>query len=206
MKKFIPCSLALSLLAATAFAAETPYVPAGEATLKQIEARSNPSADNMSLLAALAGNWVYTALVWAKPDAKPQAADGKVVNEIVLDNRFLASNFTGYVNIDGIEMPYKGQSLTGYDTAKKSFTSNWVDTLGTGIRAGIGTYNEKEKTITETGRFINPITGADENFRAETRLTSPETYERTVFTTGKSGKEAKLMEFKYTKPGYVKAE
>jgi hypothetical protein len=206
MKKFSPLLLALCLLATTALAAETPSVTAGEAAVKQIIDRANPSLDNMGLLSALTGNWSYTAQVWAKPGAEPQTANGSVANEIVLDNRFLSSSFTGYLNIDGLQTPYRGQALIGYDTEKKSFISNWVDTLGTGMTAGSGTYNEKEKAITETGRFTNPVTGAEETFRAETKLTSSDSYERTIFSTGKSGKESKLMEFKYFKPGYMKAE
>lgn len=202
-EKFAGLVFALSLLASPAHATES-AAPAFDIH-KKIEERASPSTENATILHSFAGNWDYTATVWMEADAKPQSAKGTATNEVVLDNRFLSTVFTGYLSIDGVHTPYRGQGLIGFDTAKNSFTTAWADTLGTGITAGTGTYDDKEKTLTETGRFTNPINGEEEKFRAELRLDG-DSYTRTIYTTGKSGKEAKLMEFKYTKLGLGKVE
>lgn len=203
IEKFAGLVFALSLFAAPAHAAEK-TAPAFDIH-KKIEERASPSMENATILHSFAGNWDYTATVWTKAGEKPQSAKGSATNEVVLDNRFLSTVFTGYLSIDGIHTPYRGQGLIGFDTSKNSFTTAWADTLGTGIMTGSGKYDDREKTLTEAGRFTNPISGEDEKFRAELHI-GEQSYTRTIFTTGKSGKETKLMEFTYIRPGLAKAE
>lgn len=198
MKKFAALCFSLCLLAAPAFA-EKSKAP-GEAEVNAIIERAAPSdTNNINVLSPLSGEWEYSVSVWLKPGVEPQKATGKMTSDMVLGNRFLSSTIMGSVNVAGHETPLNGQGLIGYDNAKESFSSVWTDTLSTGMTIGNGKYDEKAKTITETGRFTNPFNGAEEKFRAETRLVDAGNYERTVYTTGKSGKEAKLMEFQFTK-------
>jgi len=213
MKKFTAVLFAFavltSIITTPSFGAETAakVEAPGEAALREIVARGNPSEENnINVLVPFSGQWEYTASIWTEPGTEPQKAFGKTTNQMILGDRFLSSTAMGALNISGHETLVNGQGLIGYDNAKKSFSSVWTDTLSTGMVIGNGKYNEKEKTITETGRFTNPINGAEEQFRSEIRVVDADNYERTVYTTGKSGKEAKLMEFKYTKPGFAKAE
>jgi len=200
MKKFVTLLFALSLLASNpVFSAEKLEAP-GEAALKKIVERAAPSETmNINVLLPLSGEWEYTAVLFTEPGVEPQKAFGKITNQMVLGNRFLSSTIMGNVNVAGHETPVNGQGMIGYDNARESFSSVWTDTLSTGMTIGNGKYDEKAKAITETGRFTNPINGAEEKFRAETRLVDANNYERTVYTTGKSGKESKLMEFQFTK-------
>lgn len=130
---------------------------------------------------------------------EPEKASGITTNEMVLGDRFLSSSFSGHVSIDGHLALLKGQGMIGYDKAKKSFTSVWTDTLSAGMMIGNGAYNDKEKIITESGSFTNPVTGLQEKFRSETKFIDSDNYKRTVFAVNKAGKEAKLMEFEYTR-------
>ncbi|MDX2181411.1 MAG: DUF1579 family protein [Bryobacteraceae bacterium] len=199
MKKFATLLLVLSVLASQpVFSAENAEAP-GEAALKKIVERADPSESNINVLLALSGEWEYTATLWAEPGVEPQKAFGKITNKMTLGNRFLASTSMGALNIAGHETVVNGEGRIGFDNAKQAYTSVWTDTLSTGMMIGNGKYDEKAKTITETGRFTNPINGTEENFRAETRLVDADNYERVVYTTGKSGKESKLMEFQFTK-------
>lgn len=201
-KKFAAAFVALSLLAAPpSLASEKPAT-----FMKMIERATPADADNRGVLAPLMGEWHYTATVWTGAGEAPQPANGQIINEMTLDNRYLASKVTGRLNIEGEFAVLNGNGWIGYDNAKKSFTSIWIDSLSPGMMAGSGTYDEKAKTITETGSFTNPFNGLEEKFRAEIRFVDAGNYERTVYTTGKSGKEAKLMEFKYNKPGLGKPE
>jgi len=209
MKKFRASLFAIavltSILIPPALAADN--VAPGETALKKIVERANPSeTHNIDVLVPLAGEWEYAASIWTEQGVEPQKAFGKITNKMTLGNRFLSSTSMGSLNISGHETPVNGQGMIGYDNARELFTSVWTDTLSTGMMIGNGKYDEKAKAIIETGRFTNPVSGAEETFRSETRVVDADNYERTVYSTGKSGKEAKLMEFTYTKPDFAKAE
>jgi hypothetical protein len=158
-----------------------------------------PSAEKNLVLAGLSGEWRYKATFWAVPGAEPHWTTGKIRNEMTLDGRFLSSSFIGSLDVGGNGTMIKGQGLMGYDNAKKSFTSVWVDNLTTGMMIGSGKYDSKTNAINETGQFTNPLTGAEARFRSELRFIGTENYKRTIFAVDKSGKETKLMEFDYSK-------
>jgi hypothetical protein len=200
----LACSVAVPAYATEYAVGKEPVIkgtahPLGEALAKEITNRATPATQNIDILAPLSGTWYYTATVWTAPDVKPQQSMGTITNEMILDSRFLSSSEDGALNIGGHEMPVRGQKLIGYDNAQKSFTSVRVDTLSTGMMIGSGTFDKKDKAIKETGKFTNPINGAGEKFRSELRFMDADHYSRTIFTTGKSGKESKLMEFEYSR-------
>ncbi|MBL8712986.1 MAG: DUF1579 family protein [Alphaproteobacteria bacterium] len=144
------------------------------------------------------GTWNFTAALYAESSVEPFRTEGTITNELV-DDRFLTSSANGSLNVAGHDAPMKAQGLMSYDISKKAFTSVWVDTLNTGLMVGTGKYDEKEKILTETGRFTDPVDGAEKAFRSETRFIDEANYKRTIFVTGKSGKETKLLEFDYIK-------
>lgn len=175
------------------------FTAAGEPQFKKITERASVAEEqNRKVFSALAGTWDFTASLYAEPGVEPFRTGGKITNELV-DDRFLSSNANGSLNVAGHDAPMKAQGLMGYDISKKAFTSVWVDTLNTGLMVGTGKYDEKEKTITETGRFTDPVDGVEKAFRSETRFVDEANYKRTIFVTGKSGKETKLLEFDYIK-------
>src|SRR5262249_1016105 len=130
-----------------------------------------PSATKNSVLAALSGEWHYKMAFWAKPGAKPKWTTGVTRNEMTLEDRFLSTSFVGELDVGGNNAMIKGQGLIGYDNARKSFTSVWVDTLSTGMMVGVGKYDPKTNSIVETGQFTNPVTGAEGKFRSELKFT-----------------------------------
>lgn len=170
-----------------------------ETALKKVHEKSKPSEDGNKILSAMLGNWNYESHIWVNASAEPEKATGIMSNEMILGNRFISSHVSGNISIDSSLTPYKAHGLIGFDTNKQSFSSVWTDTLGTGMMVGNGKYDEKTKTIEETGKFTNPVTGLEEKFRAETKFTDDDNFERVIFSTGKSGKEAKLMQFRYSK-------
>ena len=166
---------------------------------KMLERGRAAEKDNIEVLSSLVGEWNYTATFWTKPDAEGMRSDGTTTNEMVLNDRFLASNVVGAFNIDGKATPIKGQGMIGYDSTKKAFTSVWADTLSPGMMIGKGIYDAKTKSIKETGQFINPLTGAQEGYSSELIFIDSKTYKKTLFTSGKTGKYTKLMEIEYSK-------
>jgi len=175
------------------------FVHAGEIEFKKITERASVAEEqNRKVLSALGGTWNFTALLYAEPGVEPFRTEGTITNELVED-LFLSSHANGSLNVAGHGVPMKAQGLMSYDISKKAFTSVWADTLNTGLLVGTGKYDEKEKTLNETGRFTDPVDGVEKAFRSETRFIEETKYKRTIYVTGKSGKETKLIEFEYTK-------
>lgn len=165
-----------------------------------IIARTKPSQkDNTAALMPLEGTWDYTGTLWTDPKAEPEHTMGTVTNGMVMDNHYLSSKAVGTVNIGRETIPVEGQEFIGFDTAKKSLTFVAIDTLTTGVTTGKGALDEKAKVIKETGLFTNPLTGAEQDFRAEIAFVDATHYKRTVYTVHKSGRDTKLMENDYTK-------
>jgi len=166
---------------------------------KMLDGGKASEANHVNVLGQLAGDWYYTAAIWAVPGAEPRWTTGTVTNKMVMENRFLSSAVGGFLDLGGQQVLLTGQGYLGYDNAKKSFTSFWIDTVTTGTMIGSGKYDKKDNAIKETGQFTNPLTGTEEKFRSELQFTDAENYKRTIFAIGKSGKESKLMEFDYSK-------
>lgn len=180
--------------------AEKAAIAEKDASFQKMKQRGRASdSDNTAILAPLAGEWNYVATFWANADAEGARSDGTTTNEMVLNDRFLASSVVGVLNIDGKAAPIKGQGMIGYDSTKKAFTSVWADTLSPGMMLGKGSYDSKTKSIKETGQFINPLTGTQDNFSSQIDFTGPRTYKKTLYVVGKSGKQTKLMEIEYTR-------
>lgn len=181
----------------------TQAAPSGPAlelpAFKKMMERGWPSEEKNLVLAKLSGEWHCRMAFWAVPGAEPKWTKGVVRNEMTLDGRFLSSSFVGELDVGGNFAMIKGQGLTGYDNAKKAFTSVWVDTLSTSMMTGAGKYDAKTKSIIETGQFTNPVTGTEARFRSELQFTDDDDYKRTIFTVDRSGKETKLMEFDCSK-------
>lgn len=173
--------------------------PPGEALAREMFKHNRPSLKHLDVLMPLTGTWDYLAVLWTQPNAKPLHAVGTATNEMALDTHYLSSKATGSLSVDGQMMPMEGQELIGYDTARKSFSSVWVDTLTTGMMTGRGRYNPQKHVLYETGHFTNPLTGAAQRFLSELKFVDASHYTRTIFAIGRSGKKTKLMEFDYTR-------
>lgn len=166
---------------------------------RKIIESGSPSADKNRVLAQLIGDWHSKEAFWAVPGVEPKWTAGVIRNQMTLDDRFLSSAFVGELDVGGNAAMINGQGLIGYDNAKKSFTSVWVDTLTTSLMTGAGRYDPKTKAIVETGQFTNPLTGKEARFRSELKFTGDDDYKRTIFAVDKSGTETKLMEFDFSK-------
>jgi hypothetical protein len=113
---------------------------------------------------------------------------------MLLDGRFLQQEFTG----DMMGSPFTGIGVTGYDNHTGKYVSTWMDTMGTAIYFFEGTASADGRTITQTGRYDDPVQGPME-WRSVTRVIDDNTLEFEMYGTGKSGKEEKMMESTYTR-------
>jgi len=149
------------------------------------------------ILASIVGAWDFDLHFWSKEDSDPQFSTGTAANEMIFDNRFLSSKMLVILNIGGETIPYEGWSLEGYDTIRKAYTSVLIDKMHTGITTGAGQYNEKTKTLEQKGSFTHPLIDRESRYRSELEFTSDDTYKRTVYITGKDGREFKALEIDF---------
>jgi hypothetical protein len=106
------------------------------------------------------------------------------------------SSFSG--NFMG--MPFEGQAITGYDNFQKKFISTWVDNMGTGIMKMEGTWDDASKSITYTGKMVNPANGKECKMREVYKYIDDNTELMEMYgPDSKTGKEFKNMEIKLTK-------
>ena len=164
-----------------------------DAALKKITDLQQPQDAHQALL-SLTGKWYYTFRYWAQPDSEPQISTGIMMNEMILADRYLASETSIVLNIDSQNIPYQGRGFIGYDAGKKEYTSIWADTLQPGIVAGSGKYDEKRDLIEQKGEFINPLLAVKQGYRMEIQFNGNQSHKRKIYVTGKSGKESLVAE------------
>lgn len=87
-----------------------------------------------------------------------------------------------------------GQSISGYDNAKKTYISTWIDNMGSGIIKMTGNYDASGKVLTLKGTQTDPMTGGDSDVREEIKWIDDNSYTMTMYGTGMDGKEMKFME------------
>jgi Protein of unknown function (DUF1579) len=146
------------------------------------------------VLAGMTGSWSTKTSSCMEPGKPAMESTGTSEQKMILGGRFLQQEFTGEM----MGSPFHGIGITGYDNHKKKYVSTWMDSMGTGILYFEGTAGADGKTITQEGRFDDPIKGPM-NWRSMTRLVDDNTHVFEMFGTDKSGKEEKMMEITYTR-------
>ena len=190
----------LLLAAVTLFAQDKKEMKAGmQMTAEQQKEQENwmkymTPGEMQSMLAKANGNWHEELVFWMAPDAPPTKAESECTNSMIMGGRYQESIHTG--NMMG--MPFEGRSVIGFDNAKKVFQSTWVDNMGSGILFMEGPYDAQTKTITMTGRMVDPMTGKIERERQVMKFIDDRTQMLEMYAT-KNGKEFKSMEIKFTK-------
>ena len=151
--------------------------------------------DMQKMLASWNGTWDSDMSMWDKPGAEPTKTKGKVVNKMILGGRYQESVHTAVM----MDMPFEGHSMTAYDNAKKMFQSTWVDNMGSGMMIMTGTWDAGSKSMTLTGKGVDPATLGDKDFREVFKIIDDNTQMMEMYCTGPDGKEMKNMEIKFTR-------
>jgi hypothetical protein len=146
------------------------------------------------LLASMAGNWNTVGRFWMEPGKPAVESSGRSEQKMILDGRFLQQDYNG----DMMGTPFSGIGFIGYDNHTEKYVSTWMDTMGTAIMIFEGTASADGRTITQTGRYDDPVQGPME-WRSVTRVVDDNTLEMEMYATGKSGKEEQMMEITYSR-------
>jgi hypothetical protein len=119
---------------------------------------------------------------------------GTSEQKMLLGGRYLQQEFSGEM----MGSPYNGIGFTGYDNHTRKYVSTWMDSMSTGLMYFEGTAGADGKTITQTARYDDPVQGPMQ-WRTVTRIVDDNTFLFEMYSTGKSGKEVKMMEITYTR-------
>jgi hypothetical protein len=188
MKKLTLSVMALLLLAVT-----TGIKAQDDAMMKAWQAYMTPG-DVHKMIAKSDGAWNSEVTTWMKPGAPPEKSKSVCENKMILGGRYQQSTHKGTM----MGMPFEGMSLLGYDNAKKTFTSTWIDNMGTGIMVMDGTWDDATKTINFKGKCVDPTTGKDMDVREVFKLVDDNNQFLEMYCTTE-GKEMKTMEIKFSR-------
>ncbi|MCB1592890.1 MAG: DUF1579 domain-containing protein [Alphaproteobacteria bacterium] len=180
-------------------AAETaPAGPDAEAMAKMMELMQ--PGEMHKKLETLAGSWSYTSSMQMTADAPVEESSGTSENTMVFGGRFLKMAVKGTMKMNGQDVPFEGEALTGYDNVAQQFQNVWYDSFATSMMTGTGTFDEATQTIKEVAEASCPMTGGKRSFRNETKFIDADHFSYTMHSADpKSGVEYKMMEIQYTR-------
>lgn len=149
-------------------------------------------------MAKTSGTWDGDMTMWMNPDSPAMKMKGVAQYKTLLDGRYLEGVHTSKMNMGGMEFPFEGKSTMAYDNHTKKFISTWIDNMGTGVMVLEGTYDEKTKTLTSTGKMVDPTAGGQVDVKEVVTFIDDNTQKMEMYCT-KNGKEMKTMEMMATK-------
>lgn len=138
------------------------------------------------------GTWEGEFTSWPNPDSAnvTSKSKGTAVYKTILGGRYQEGIHTGMM----FGQPFEGRSLSGYDNKKKVFFSTWIDNMGSGIMYMEGTYDEKTKTLTSTGKMVDPSHSYDVDVKQVLTFVDDNTQQMAMYHKTADGKEVKDME------------
>ncbi|CAA9892840.1 conserved hypothetical protein [Candidatus Methylobacter favarea] len=146
------------------------------------------------LFASLAGSWTTKTKEWMEPGKPPIESTGSAEMKMLLEGRFLQQEYTGQM----MGKPFSGLEITAYDNLLKRYVTNWMSTMSTGIFTMEGTASADGKTITLTGKHVEPG-GGQMKRRAIWTIVDSNTQTFDMYGAHHGGKEMKMMEITYTR-------
>jgi hypothetical protein len=153
------------------------------------------TADMHKMMASWNGNWTSEITIWEKPGAPPMTSTGSCVNKMVLGGRYQESSHSSTM----MGMPFEGHGTLGYDNAKKVFESVWIDNMGTGVIKMTGPWDAATKSVTLTGKMVDPATLTETDFKEVFTVVDDNTQMMAMYVHDEAGKEFKVMEMKFSR-------
>ncbi len=130
------------------------------------------------------GEWTGEVTHWMTPTSEPMKSKCTSTNKMIMGGRYQQSNFKG----EFMGMPFEGMNLLAYDNAKKVFISSWIDNMGTGMMVMEGTWNEKTRAISFSGKMVDPMTGKDCEAKETFTLVDDNTQMMEMYAPNPNGK------------------
>jgi hypothetical protein len=147
------------------------------------------------MVASWDGTWNGDMQMWMAPGAPPTTNKTVGVNKMVMGGRYQINSFKGSFN----GMPFEGMGTLGYDNHKKIFQSTWIDNMSTGVLYMQGSWDEASKSMTLTGKSVDPTTKKEVEMKQVYKVVDENTHLMEMYGPGPDGKEYKTMEIKLTR-------
>ncbi len=166
---------------------------ASQAMMESWQAYASPSDDH-KVLDPLVGTWSHVVKWWMTPDSQPETSKGTNETKWMLGGRYLLEVVKG----TSMGQPFEGMGLTGFDNGSQTYQTIWMDNMGTGMMIGEGTYDPNKKTLTDQGRFTDPMIG-QRSYRGVVTFIDDAHYSYEMYVADKSGNEFRMMEIMFTR-------
>jgi hypothetical protein len=176
----------------TSMSTSAPETPVDSATMmKNWQAYATPGSMHQ-MMSKWDGTWTGKVIMWHAPGAPADSSDGTAINKMLYGGRYQQSTHKG--NMMG--MAFEGTSIMGYDNAKKVFQSTWYDNMGTGMMIMEGPWDEASKSITMSGKMVDPSAGTAKEItmRHVMKVIDDNNHIFEMYCNGPDGKEFKTME------------
>ncbi len=170
-----------------------PMDAASQAMMATWQAYASPN-DNHKMLDPLVGTWSQVVKWWMTPDSQPETSKGMTETTWVMGGRYLQHSAKG----TSMGQPFEGMGLTGFDNGKQAYQTIWMDNMGTGMMIGEGTYDPGKKTLTDQGRFTDPMIG-QRSYRGVITFIDDDHHSYEMYVADEKGKEFRMMEIVYTR-------
>jgi hypothetical protein len=154
---------------------------------------STPS-DVHKMIAKSDGDWDEDLTFLMAPGAPEQKMKSSCTNKMIMGGRYQESTHKGDFN----GMPFEGRGTLAYDNLTKKLITTWIDNMGTGLMYMEGTWDDATKSVTFTGKMVEPMAGKEINVKQEWKMVDDNTQEVDMYQE-KDGKEFKTMHIKLTR-------
>lgn len=152
----------------------------------------NAPGEHQAHLKKLEGTFTTVNTMWPEPGAEPVVSKGTATNRMILDGRYLESEYEG--EFDG--QPFSGRGLTGYNNMTGKYGNIWVDSMSTGLTVAEGHCSNDGSVFTYSGEMdLGPQMGKMA-FREVLTIVDKDTHKFEWFDIVE-GKEIKSMEIIY---------
>jgi hypothetical protein len=182
--------------AADAEKSNQPQMTAEQMAMMQAMVKAGTPGPQHEQLKMLAGKFDADVTMQMDPSAPPMTSKGTENNEMLFDGRYLKQDFAGEM----MGQPFKGMGITGFDNQKQKFFMTWIDSMSTMIMMADGSADDSGKVITFKGECECPGTKEKMQMRQVVTIQDKDHHTYESYQT-KDGKEAKVMEIKYTRTG-----
>ena len=166
---------------------------ATQAMMATWQAYASPN-DNHKVLNPLVGTWSHVVKWWMTPDSQPETSKGTNETTWEMGGHYLRHSVKG----TSMGQPFEGMGFTGFDNAKQIYQTIWMDNMGTGMMIGEGTYDPSKKTLTDQGRFTDPMIG-QRNYRGVITFIDDDHHSYEMYVADQNGNEFRMMEIMYTR-------
>ena len=167
--------------------------PAMKAMMAKWQAYASPN-DHHKYLEPLVGTWSHVVRWWMKPGTEPEVSKGTSEANWMMGGRFVQHIARGM----SMGQPFEGMGFTGFDNRKRKYQTIWMDTMGTGMMIGEGTYDPNQKTLTDQGHFTDAVMG-QRAYRGVITFIDDNHHSYEMYSLDKTGKEFRMMEIVYTR-------